>query len=176
MPSLLLTAGDAGWSPTEIDLLTEPLARHGLIGDQTSAGNSYWPGDAFLELVMFLGCSPQVALNPQQAAEGHSVPSIHFHIYPETRFLAAERRSAARCRKCRATVEAGQAIGWDEDVCCPECGDQAKGVELDWRQSAGYGRCFVEIQGIYAQEAVPADKLLSILSACSGDDWRYFYT
>ena len=124
---------------------------------------------------MFLGCSPQVQLDPRLAADGQTVCSVHFHGYPEVTFLSAAKRPAARCRRCRAPVKDELHAGVETRFTCEQCGEVSAAIDLDWRQAAGFGRCFVEIAGIYPQEAVPSDKLMNALASCSGGSWQYFF-
>ena len=58
---------------------------------------------------------------------------------------------------------------------CPECDKQSRPNELDWRQSAGFGRFFVEIWGIHPAEAVPADALMETLGRSTDSRWGFFY-
>jgi hypothetical protein len=64
---------------------------------------------------------------------------------------------------------------FDSHYRCRSCGEQHRLTDLDWRQGAGYGRFFIDINAIYPQEAVPSDKLLLALRDYSGRDWKYFY-
>jgi hypothetical protein len=47
----------------------------------------------------------------------------------------------------------------------------------DWvfRKTAGFGKVFVEIRGIYPAEAVPGEALLAALKDRTGGTWRYIY-
>lgn len=58
----------------------------------------------------------------------------------------------------------------------PACGHVVAAPRARWRHTAGFGRLFVEIPGIYPHEAVPADRLLDALAAATGVRWDYFYT
>ncbi len=58
---------------------------------------------------------------------------------------------------------------------CPECDKQSRPNELDWRQSAGFGRFFVEIWGIHPAEAVPGDALMETLGRSTDSRWGFFY-
>ena len=58
---------------------------------------------------------------------------------------------------------------------CSSCGANAEASELNWRQGAGFGRFFMEIQNVFPGEAVPGDELLRALEASTGTPWTYFY-
>jgi hypothetical protein len=177
VPSLLLHARDPYWSPDKFTALIQPLHDLGLISTPCGEGqnSTYRAGENFPGLVMFLGCSPQVLLDPQSAADGQPVCSVHFRIYPEVTFLSAAKRPAARCRQCRTPVKDEQHTGLTMRFTCEQCGEVSEANDLDWRQAAGFGCCFVEIAGIYPQEAVPSDKLLDSLASCSGGSWQHFF-
>lgn len=177
MPSLLLHAQDPCWSPQGLTTLIKPLHDLGLVSISSGERQNsvYWAGENFLSLVMFLGCSPQVQLDPRSAADDQAVCSVHFHVYPEVTFLSAAKRPAARCKQCRTPVTDERQAGVETIFTCEQCGEVAQAIDLDWRRAAGFGRCFIEIAGIYPQEAVPSDKLLNALASCSGDSWQYFF-
>ncbi len=45
----------------------------------------------------------------------------------------------------------------------------------DWKNTAGCGRFFISLHGIYPQEAIPTSHLLQVLEKISGTAWSYFY-
>lgn len=176
MPSLFLHAGDPLWVPGDLDDLLRALDELGLIAAGPATGeNCYAAGSRFLRLVTFLGCSPQVTLDPDQAGDGQAACFLRPHLYPEVRFISGAQPARVRCPRCRSPfAETGAAIH-DTLFTCGDCGETLPVSAFDWRQSAGFGRCFLEIGGIYPHEAVPSDKLLDRLQAFSGSDWRHFY-
>jgi len=177
MPSLLLHADDPLWQPAEQDVLAATLHHLGLIGPLTGSEHvaEFQVGEQFLRLVMFLGCSPQVLLDPELAEQGQAVCCIRLLSYREVTLLTGKSKPAARCTKCRAAVELSAAGSFETRYRCQQCGNASRLSDLDWRQGAGFGRCFIEINGIYPQEAVPSDKLLNALHAYSQRNWKYFY-
>ncbi|MGI9321350.1 MAG: hypothetical protein ACR2O5_08050 [Thiogranum sp.] len=177
MPSLLLHADDPLWQPADPDSLADALRHLGLIGPFTASEHvaEFQAGEQFLRLVMFLGCSPQVVLDPDLAEQGQVVCRIRLLNYGEVTFLTGKSMPAVRCTKCRAAVDLSSGGSFEARYRCQQCGNESRVSDLDWRQSAGFGRCFVELNGIYPQEAVPSDKLLNALHAYSNRNWRYFY-
>lgn len=177
MPSLLLHASDPHWSPDELTVLVQSLRDLGLISAAWGREDTgvYRVGAHFLKLIMFLGCSPQVQLDPGSATDGQKACSIRFHVYPEMHFLAAVNSPAPRCRQCRTPVSIEQQPEPAERFTCVQCGEVSEALDLDWRQAAGFGRCFVEVAGVYPHEAVPSDKLLNALAGFSGTSWTYCY-
>ncbi len=158
-------------------MLVQSLRDLGLISAACGGedGGVYRAGEHFLELIMFLGCSPQVQLDPDSATGGQNACSIRFHVYPEIHFLAAAKSPAPRCRQCRAAVSIEQQPEPVERFTCAQCGKVSEAVDLDWRRAAGFGRYFVEVAGVYPHEAVPSDKLMNALAGFAGSSWAYFY-
>ena len=177
MPSLLLHADDACFVPDDRLAFAHLLTELGLTGDACEGECEYgfWPGKQFLSLVMFLGCSPHVALDPHEAGADQSVCRLLMHLYTDVKFLSARPRPAERCLHCRTRVKIAEGVPHDSVYNCTHCGRSSVVSDLDWRQGAGFGRFFIEISGIYPHEAVPADKLLDTLRDNSGTQWRYFY-
>jgi len=178
MPSLLLHADDPLWQAADPDSLAGALHQLGLIGSFTASEHvaEFLAGEEFLRLVMFLGCSPQVVLDPVLAQQGQAVCLIRLLSYREVTLLTAKSMPAVRCTKCRAAVDRSSAGSFEARYRCQQCGNECRVSDLDWRQSAGFGRCFIEVNGIHPHEAVPSDKLLNALHAYSHCNWKYFYT
>ena len=172
MPSLLLHPVDACWVPDDQGSFVHDLTRLGLIG--TACEDGFRAGQRFLELVMFLGCSPQVSLDPPPAGDSQPVCRLVLHSHSGVQFLSAKPRPAVRCPHCRLQAEVTEGAAHDSPYICG-CGRSSALSGLDWRRGAGFGRFFLEISGIYPHEAVPADKLLECLRHTAGTDWRYFY-
>jgi len=177
MPSLLLHAADPLWLPSEPGVLTDMLRGIGLLGESMSpAGkHEFLAGGQFLQQVMFLGCAPQVRLDPDQPGAGQALCFIRLQVYDETVFLCDEPFPAVRCPACRARAEVGTHSDGDVLHRCRQCGRETLSSQLDWRRGAGFAHCFIEVCGIYPHEAVPSDQLLAGLADFSGGDWVYFY-
>lgn len=177
MPSLFLYADNPLWRPRQTDVLLARLKTLGLLGSRLEfdGADSYLAGHDFLQLLMFLGCSPQVTLAPGQDADGQPMCFVRLFSFDEPVLLLAWPMPAIRCAQCRASVGLPASFGFETRCRCSKCGATANVADLDWRQGAGCGSLFVEIHGIYPQEAVPSEKLLHELSLFSGCDWNYFF-
>jgi hypothetical protein len=177
MPSLLLHAADPLWWPADPDSLTGTLLGAGLIRSPALEDRcaAFPVGAQFLKLVMFLGCSPQVTVDPETAEPGQTACHVRLLSHQRVTFVCAKIPPAPRCPNCRAAAELVSADAFDSHYHCRNCGEEHRLTDLDWRQGAGYGRFFIEINGIYPQEAVPSDKLLTALRDYSGCNWKYFY-
>ena len=162
-----------------------PLARMvklGLIG--AAFGNrpgSYLTGPRFLQLITFLGCSPHLQLEPP--ADG-SKDFCHIRLrgpFETPRLLCAGNSRPPRCPCCGKGLTHWRQleVGWsnglsDQKIVCPSCGQSAPPADLNWRRKAGFGHYFIEITGIFPEEAVPLPALMEGLRG-DGADWRYFY-
>jgi len=177
MPSLLLHADDPMWQPADPDSLASILSDLGFTRPLSASDrvDEFLAGEHFLKLVMFLGCSPHIVLDPELAEQGQAVCHIRLLNYLEVTLLRGESKPAVRCAKCRAAVELSRACSFQARYRCQQCGNESRVSDLDWRQSAGFGRCFIKVSGIYPQEAVPSDKLLNALHTYSHCNWKYFY-
>lgn len=186
---LLLHPIDTQAVPTAAERMLEALTACGLIGLAFDFGGGlhYFPGDRFLELIMFLGCSPAVALEPPPDSAGAIDAALFCNVridgpLPQMRFRPGVVETAPRCPVCRASVNDWlelirdwQASGADQWT-CPDCTAGMGLHELNWRHNAGFGRMFVEVWGIHPHEAVPADRLLACLQEATGQPWTYCYT
>jgi hypothetical protein len=186
---LVLHAGDPRWAPDAVGAVAEALAHLGLLGDAFAHAGAvhYRPGPAFLDAVMFLGCSPAIALEPDAGDEGGVDPAGFCNsrlgpVFPAAQFRRGCGGTPPRCPHCRARIRDWQPLidAWRHDPdnyrwTCAECGQARSPAALDWRHDAGFGRFFVEIWGIHPHEAVPSERLLTTLSGIGGGSWRYFY-
>ncbi len=188
---LLLTPNDPQVVPADAESLVRELGILGFAGTPflLLGRTHYLPGDRFLELVTFLGCSPVVALGPPLDAPAdpaaHADAFCHVGIryageHPE--FISGRNTAPPRCRECRhrepdwqKMIEAWRSSPEVYRWLCPTCGHHASPFELDWRQSAGFGRFFLEIWGIHPAEAVPGPALLETLRHAAGEPWGHFY-
>ncbi len=178
MSLLLLHPVHADWVPDDRRHLTERLSQAGLL-DGAACGPEGWcpVGNKFLNLVTFLGCSPDIRLAPDPGAPEREFCRVRVREHraaPHFRF--ARHLPTPRCPACRSPVAVdGGGMSVDTQIKCPRCGARAPVPRLDWKRAAGYARLFIEISGVYPGEALPTDGLLALLREVSGCDWRYFY-
>ncbi len=176
MHSLVLHCSDPCWRPAHASDVADVLARLGLTGAaRPDVPGLYAAGDAFLSLVTFLGCAPQISLTEADAREGQPVCRVRLHRFDTTTLLASAPPPAPRCPSCRAGVCVPPEAPFDGEIGCAGCGEEHLLHRLDWRRGAGFGRCFVEVENVYPHEAVPAEVLLERLAELSAVRWDYFY-
>lgn len=145
-------------------------------------GSWHWKaGEQFVDLVTFLGCSPVVA------TDGPGANGEYCHVglngpHEEAIFLAGANVKPPRCPGCNYRIEGWEAVvdAWRANPTenlwrCPLCGREYRVPDLRWRRSAGFGRLFIEVWGVFESEAVPAERLLSTLAEVTGTAWDYFY-
>lgn len=180
--SLLLYPADPDFAPASVDDLAYILRDMGLIGEAWGEPDArrYLIGEHFLQLVSFLGCAPAIELAP--GAEGAAFCHIGISpVTPAPEFRADNRDVMPRCPHCRQRLAGWPAWieGWQRDPGyrsrCPECDTSLSPMELDWRESAGFGRIFVSIFNVYPREALPTEALLNRLQQATAQAWRWFY-
>lgn len=188
---LVLLPRDPLAAPPDPDALQRTLRDCGLVGPARScAGHDFFPtGEHFLQLVSFLGCSPAIELDPpddpaQLAADLDTAAFCHVTLpaYAQCVLRADPATRPPRCPACRQVVDDWETIiaDWQGDACmsqwrCSACGSIQDVTQLEFRRTAGFGRVFVDINGIFPAEAVPVDALLARLAALTGSPWQHIY-
>lgn len=143
--------------------------------------NSFLVGEAFLQLITFMGCSPNIELTPPSCGG----PFCYIRIegpWIEPRLLYGDKTQAPRCSTCRNRI-----ITWRESLPlwlaqpqnlvaeCQRCGHTQRPLDLSWRKDAGFGRLFVIVENVFPGEAIPVPKFLLELERTTGTFWKYFY-
>ena len=126
-----------------------------------------------MEFVNYLGCSPAIS-------SGNVESQVRILDFEKPKALGGLSIETIRYPRCKHPISDPQALvaryrpaaSWQ----CAECGNAGDFHEINWRKSFGYSAIFVEISAIFPKEALPADKLLAELSACSGHSWSWFYS
>lgn len=176
---LLLRAQDPFLLP-EREFLTARLSEAGLLGPPLAGRNdAFSVGERFLQLVTFSGCSVRVELSPAGDA---SFCHIRFTgPFRRPVFLSGRNTRPPRCRSCRSPLWNWKEVApaWDKaapaPVSCPSCGETSPPWEYDWKEKAGFGRLFIQIEEIFPGEATPTPELMALLADASGCEWRHFY-
>lgn len=166
--------------------LVDTITAMGLAGPPLPAQgpDCYAAGARFLELLTFLGCAPEVALEPVSGTSGP--PAFCFVRLQRgghgRQLLRLRDTVAARCPACRTAPAEWRADAPGVDtllqaasLSCPGCGAQLAPAQLDWRREAGLCDLRIEITNIHPHEAVPGEQLLARLGENSGRAWDYFY-
>lgn len=181
---LILHPREGDSMPADVDALKVLLSRLGLIGEafDFKGQQHYKPGEKFLQLITFLGCSPVVSLG-EPGMTGDEFCHIAFsERYPGLQFLYGSNAKPPRCPSCghrdeqwRSALQnwrnAGERYQWQ----CQKCAISTSFQNLNWRQCAGFCRFFIQIWGVFEGEAVPAEQLLRELENSTSSPWNYFY-
>ena len=163
--------------PPTRSIMEARLRNIGLIGDPyRRRENSYLVGNNFLQLITFLGCSPNLRLAPASEDDDHFCHVRFIGPLPRPRLLYGRNTRPPRCPRCEQRVEQWRADleNGGRHIDCRHCGEKIAIDAPDWRRNAGAGRFFVQITEVFPGEAVPLPALMAQLRA-EGDDWDYFY-
>lgn len=180
---LMLRPAQPELIPPDSAALRQRLAALGLTGAPLifEGREHYRPGENFLRLVTFLGCSPVVSLG-EPGLTGDEFCHIDVDGPHDTiQFVSGNNAKLPRCPGCGYRIEEWPSLiaQWRDDNAyiwrCPLCSKEYPPPRLRWRQCAGFGRYFIRVWGIFEGEAVPSDELLATLREVSGFDWGYFY-
>jgi len=178
---LVLCPEDPHWVPPDDKSLIFALQSIQLISTPLDEPLLYLTGEKFLDLIAFMGCSPDIKLEPGEDKQSF----CHIHLLPHAdriEFHCGSRTHTPRCPGCSSPVSQWQTrirswLGNDPAALweCDACGMQAAPWQYNWRKSAGFGRCFIEIRNIFPKEAIPQQHLLDTLNSRYGIKWHYFY-
>lgn len=178
-PKLVLHP-DTFASPPTTEAILAALRELRVIGEafRLDGRVHYLAGPGFLDHLTFLGCAPSIELDPPAAgldAAARTGRFCHIQVHPPTPELRVRHRvgQGPRCRACRGDFPP-EALAQPRDrfITCPGCGRTTPAAGLNWRQTGGCARVFLDIWGIHTGEAVPGEQLLERLGA----GWRFFYT
>lgn len=181
---LLLHSSDPHATLDRPAQLLSKLKHIGFLGSEFMLDNEvhYYAGERFMGLISFLGCSPTLAIQPEDEHSGTDLCHIALSDnFSDTRFLGCDNTKIPRCPHCRTRIDDWRNLlkQWHDSAVavwrCPNCTQTGDISGLDWREYAGVGRFYLEIWGIGEGLAVPSDELLSCLHQLHGKPWRYFY-
>ena len=177
---LVLAPRDALEAPNGV-LLRAGLADAGFIGMALADNDAaYVVGERFLQLITFAGCSVQLELAPTTCGD----PFCHIRFagpFDQPRLLRGRNTRPPRCAICRAPLKdwmqrlQAHNGAHSPRLRCDACGAGHPPWEWDWKENAGYGRLFVQVEEIFPGEATPTPELISILRKITDTGWRHFY-
>jgi len=181
---LVLYPENVEYAPKDWTQIKDKLLELGFIGKPLIGSElQFLVGDEFLQLITFLGCSPQIQLEPDETGEQNHCYVALSDISEVPKFRTLARDVAVRCPDCRKKIdhmnkyiEVWQKTAELSEITCEFCESKTPIHLLDWRHSAAFARCFIDIAHIYPQEAIPGDELLVTLKKVSGQRWNYFFS
>lgn len=172
--SLVIHPDDPNWFPDDLNETTKSLSNLGLIADKIpDKDQSYFVGDNFLELIAFMGCSPNINLTPQDDTDKFCF--IKLRTKQEITALTSQHTHPPHCPHCKKPEKDWLNIMTGTTLACSTCGQITAPWNYNWRKSAGFGRFFIEVTEIYPREAIPQPTLLSLLEQHNNTSWTYFY-
>jgi len=184
-PPALLLIPAAGEARPDPDLTRQALANSGLIGRRLAVAGFYVTGNGFLDHISFLGCSPDLRLDPGPDDVPGQPSFVHISLIGLAGPLVFRQGFKARpplCPACRAPAadyQGGLATwlsdGFTGSYTCQHCGASISPVDLVWRDGVVIARDAIEILGIHPSEAVPTDQFMTYLKDYTGIAWRYVY-
>lgn len=182
MPQLVFHASNPQYAPANISNFIIALQNISFIGSRWKSPESvqglrYLIGDSFLSLVTFLGCAPAIEIEPIDE-QPESIEFCHIEIgeiKTSVEFIRGSEHLISRCPHCRQRHSNWHAIPKTMLYRCDKCKVESPLSQYDWKHTAGSGRFFISLHGIYPQEAIPTTNLLDKLKEISGADWCYFY-
>lgn len=182
MPKLVFCAKNPNYIPEDISYIVRSLQQLGFLADRWQApesvtGERYLIGDSFLSLVTFMGCAPAIELQPIQG-QPDSTDFCHIEIEelkPTIEFIRGSEHLISRCPHCRQRHANWATLPATLSYACDKCNIETHLSEYDWKKTAGCGRFFISLHGIYPQEAIPTSHLLQTLEEITNTTWDYFY-
>ena len=176
-PRLILHPKYINDAPEDISILISLLTDINLISGAQDNSQHYLPGNEFIQLITFLGCSPEINLSPE---DGDKYCYITISdIASDAQCLGHTATVKPKCPKCRAKLDNWQQVeNWQSaktHINCNKCGETFPMHKLKWRQEAGYARFIISVANIHPHEAVPSENLLIALERLTGFEWNYCY-
>jgi len=159
------------------EIITGALDEIQFIITPSHGDNHYLPGDNFLSLLTFLGCSPNINLSPTDNEDHCHISLIKQTDNPQC--LGYTRTCNPKCPHCTKRISNWKTGNWQlagSTCLCDKCGMESNYDKLNWKQECGFGRCGFEVAHIYPHEAVPTDQLINALKKKTGFDWKYCYS
>ena len=162
--------------------LKTALQKTGLIAHSPEPASSpcttdFLAGERFLDLMVFMGCSPAIQLKPNEQGSAWCYISFQQHSAPG-KIYAGSLSRPARCGMCKSPLETEQLLdSLDKQSLptCPQCQTQLDWSDIIWNKTIGMARDAILIHNIFPHEAIPADELINAINTASGISWRYFY-
>jgi len=182
MHSLVFCPLQSSASDYNQDSLCTALKKTGLIANSPAATSSasstdYAAGERFLDLIVFMGCSPAIKLQADEQGSDWCYISFQQHSAPG-RIYAGSLSRPARCSKCKTPLDTEQLFAYLDKQSlptCPQCQMQLDWPEVSWNKTIGMARESIIVHNIFPHEAIPTDELINTINTASGISWRYFY-
>ncbi|MGD8514698.1 MAG: hypothetical protein PVF52_03720 [Granulosicoccaceae bacterium] len=174
---LVITPCDPQASLPAVDDMLALLRDIGLAADgfDWHGAQHYLPGERFLDLITFLGCSPSINIEP--SGDGSEFCHIAIARYDTPQVFAADNARTPRCLHCKQELPNWRDWQYSPlvEYACPHCGEPLRLDRLNWRRTVAIARGALYIYGVHDSEAVPSELLLLALEKHTGKRWAYCY-
>ena len=153
-----------------LDTLKKHLNNLGLLGEaleELLGDEHYAVGDNFLSQFTFMGCSPDIELEPN--------PDKPFCYITLNHVLQAQFVSGSNLKKTRCTHCKNDLKKVDDSLLCSHCDKPLDLNKINWRKSAFVAKAWITIGNIYELEAIPNDELLDSLKQLTSVQWKPAY-
>lgn len=164
-------------SKVEISSLTDALRAESFIGEAFQT-DRYLIGSDFLSAIGFLGCAPDIQMEPLEDPQDMRFCHWHFPSASDSPVLIASRTiKPPICPHCRHPHEKWRSnFAEGLELGCPNCNQESPIQDWVWRRKAMcFSRTHIAICNIFEGEAVPDPRLRSLLEEVSGCSWEYCY-
>jgi hypothetical protein len=125
--------------------------------------NRYATGNNFVSLLTFMGCSPDIELEPQ---DDKPYCYIEIESVKQPQFISGKNTKYPPCPHCKEKLTTQN---------CSNCNKTLDVTKINWRKSAFFASSWICIGNIYELEAIPSDQLLNALEAETGVKWKPAY-
>jgi len=130
------------------------------------------PGPRLMEFITFLGCSPALS-------SGDFESDIRLWLFDSVTGMGGHSIEALRFPRCKHVIKNPDPLldqpstgQWQ----CHDCANHGQLAEINWRKSAAFADCFIEVAGIFPKEAIPSASFINLLTTFSESDWGWFYS
>lgn len=138
----------------------------------------YSTGNSFVSLLTFMGCSPNIELEPQ---EDKPFCYIEIDTTESPTFIFGKNTKKAVCIHCKQALKSqspNRKVLFEiqgDQIQCLNCNEVMDSRKINWRKSAFIASCWICIGNIYELEAIPNDQLLIALEKETGVKWKSAY-
>ena len=172
--SLVLYPLDPDWTPDNPEVLIKFLQEIRFSGESLNKNeNSFLVGEKFLDQISFMGCSPNIQFDNEN--DDGKFTFIRITTTSDITALTGKHSFAPHCPQCKKPEKNWRELLQQNQLECSNCLQTSNAWLYNWRKSAGFARCFIEITDIYPKEAIPQTMLLESLENRFQIPWGYFF-
>lgn len=172
--SLVIYPTNPNWIADDPEALIKVLQEAGLAGDSLNKDEkSFLVGEKFLDHISFMGCSPSIKL--ENETNDGKFTFVRITTTPTITALIGKHSFSPHCPHCKKPEKNWRELLHDNQITCSHCQQTSEAWLYNWRKSAGFGRCFIEITDIFPKEAIPQTSLLESLEKNFNIPWGYFF-